>query len=201
MVTMVDTWFGRLVDTIDRLRLKDHTLLIFLSDHGTNFADNAERIMGNPPGYMYPGKMCIPMLVRHPAGAGTTSDEFVYTTDVPATVGAASDATPVGGLDGQSLLSLIEGKSGFTSRNYLTCRYANSVWYKDHRTWFFSGVDFENPYVFDLELDPSCRQNIASQASDRIEQAKRRILEDADGTLHKYIRMATTVALGRPEYQ
>ncbi|HCQ03209.1 MAG TPA: sulfatase, partial [Candidatus Latescibacteria bacterium] len=26
MVTMVDTWFGRLVDTLDRLRLKDRTL-------------------------------------------------------------------------------------------------------------------------------------------------------------------------------
>ena len=132
--------------------------------------------------------------------ADTTCDEFVYTTDVPATVGAASDTTPVGGLDGQSLLPLIEGKSGFASRDYLTCRYGNSVWYKDDRTWFFSGVDFETPYIFDLEIDPSCRYNIASQASDRIEQAKNCILNDAGGTLRKYTRMATTDALGRPEF-
>ena len=61
------------------------------------------------------------------------------------------------------------------SRDYLTCRYGNSVWYKDHRTWFFSQVDFEAPHVFDLEADPSCRENIASQASDRIEQAKNEV--------------------------
>lgn len=202
MVTMVDTWFGRLVDTLDRLRLKDRTLVIFLSDHGTNFADNAERIMGKPADYMYPGTMCIPLLVRHPAGAGagTTSDEFVYTTDVPATVSAAGDTTPVGGIDGQSLLPLIEGTGGFASRDYLTCRYGNSVWYKDHRTWFFSDVDFETSHVFDLEIDPSCRHNIASRASDRIEEAKNRILDDADGSLLNYTRMATTDALGRPEF-
>ncbi len=135
LVTMVDTWFGKLVDTVDKLGLKESTLMIFLSDHGTNFADNPDRILGKPADFMYPGTMCIPLLVRHPAGAGagTTCDEFVYTTDVPATVGTASKATPFGGLDGQSLQPLIEGDGEFTSRDYLTCRYGNSVWYKDKK--------------------------------------------------------------------
>lgn len=202
MITMVDTWFGKLIDTIDRLRLREQTLVIFLSDHGTNFADNAQRIMGKPADFMYPGTMCIPMMVRHPtgAGAGTTCDEFVYTTDVPATVGLMSETTPVGGLDGQSLLPLMLGTSGFDSRDYLTCRYGNSVWYKDHETWFFSDVNFENPSVFDLEADPLCGQNIASQAPDRIERARDRILHDAGGALLNYTRAATTDALGRPEF-
>ena len=30
LVTLVDTWFGRLVDTIDRLGLRENTLIIFL---------------------------------------------------------------------------------------------------------------------------------------------------------------------------
>jgi arylsulfatase A-like enzyme len=202
MITMVDTWFGKLIDTIDRLRLREQTMVIFLSDHGTNFADNAQRIMGKPADYMYPGTMCIPMMVRHPsgAGAGTTCSEFVYTTDVPATVGMMSNTAPVGGLDGQSLLPLVEGRSGFNSRDYLTCRYGNSVWFKDHQTWFFSDVNFENPSVFDLEADPLCWQNIASQAQDRVERAKDHILDDAGGVLLNYTRTATTDALGRPEF-
>ena len=78
-------------------------------------------------------------MVSHPSGinAGTTCDEFVYTLDVPATVIAASQVEPAGEIQGQSLLPLVEGKSGFTSREYLTCRYVNSVWYKDAKSWYF----------------------------------------------------------------
>lgn len=202
MVTMVDTWFGRLIDTIDRLGMKDNTLVVFLSDHGTNFGDNPDRIMGKPANFMYPGTMCIPMLVRHPdgTGAGATCEEFVYTVDVPATVIKAATAEPVGNLDGQSLLPLIEGGSGFESRSYLTCRYGNSVWYKDRQTWFFGSVDFQDPHVFDLEADPPFGQNIAPQAADRIARAREHILADAGGSLRAYTPTKTTDALGRPEY-
>ena len=88
LVTMVDAWFGKLIDTIDRLGLRENTLVIFLSDHGTNFADNPERIIGKPEYAMYPGTMDIPLIARHPEGkgAGTVNEELVYTLDVPATV-------------------------------------------------------------------------------------------------------------------
>ena len=74
------------------------------------------------------------------------------------------------------------------------------MWFKDHQTWFFSDVNFENPSVFDLEADPLCWQNIASQAQDRVERAKDHILDDAGGVLLNYTRTATTDALGRPEF-
>ena len=44
LVTLVDAWFGQLINTIDRLGLKENTLVVFLSDHGTNFGENADRI-------------------------------------------------------------------------------------------------------------------------------------------------------------
>ena len=80
LVTLVDTWFGKLVDTIDRLGLKENTLIVFMADHGTNFAENPDRVTGKPADYMYPGTMDLPLLLRHPtgAGAGTRCDEFVY---------------------------------------------------------------------------------------------------------------------------
>ena len=77
---------------------------------------------------MYPGTMDIPMMLRHPDGvhAGSTRDEFVYSLDVPATVIAAAGVEPIGRIEGQSLLPLAEGGSGFEARDYLTCRYGNS---------------------------------------------------------------------------
>ena len=202
LVTMVDTWFGKLINTIDRLGLKENTLVMFLSDHGTNFGENPDRVTGKPADFMYPGTMDIPMLLRHPTGvgAGSTRDEFAYSLDVPATVIAAADVEPIGKIEGQSLLPLAEGGSGFQDREYLTCRYGNSVWYKDSKNWFFSGVDFQNPRLFDLEADPMCQHNIAADAADRLALARERILADAGGELQRYERQEKTDALGRPEF-
>ena len=203
LVTMLDVWFGKLLDTLDRLGLRQNTMVIFLSDHGTNFADNAERIVGKPADYMYPGTMDIPLLLRHPTGqgAGQVSDELVYTLDVPATIMAASGVSPIDALTGQSLLPLVEGGASFESREYLTCRYGNSVWTKDRQSWFFSTVDFQGPRLFDLETDPDCRHNIAPQAPESLALAQERILADAGGTLRHYTRQDSTDAIGRPVFE
>ena len=203
LVTMVDAWFGKLIDALDRLGLQENTLVVLLSDHGTNFAENPERVVGKPANALYPGTMDIPLMLRHPegSGAGSVCDELVYTTDIPATVIEASGAKSLGKIHGQSLLPLAQGRHGFASRDYLTSRYGNTVWYKDGTTWYFDSVDGQEPHVFDLELDPACQRNVAPQAADRIALARDRIRLDANGTLHKYVRRQMTDALGRPVFE
>ena len=141
---MVDTWFGRLVDTIDRVGLRDNTMVMFLSDHGTNFADNAEGIIGKPADYMYPGTMCIPMILRHPQnkGDGTLSDAFVYTLDIPATVLDISGVSPIGQIDGQSLLPIVESSGTFNEQRLsdLPLRQFRLVQRPDHMVLFSSGL-------------------------------------------------------------
>ena len=199
---MVDAWFGKLIDTLDRLGRAGDTLVVFVSDHGTNFAENSERLMGKPHRGLYPGTMDLPLLLRHPEGCGAASvcDEFVYPHDVTATVFAATGAEPPGRARGAEPLPLAEGGGGFQSRDYLACRHENSVWYKDRKSWFFSSVRFERPRLFDLEADPACQQNIAERAPDRIALATERILADARGELTLYERQSATDALGRPAF-
>lgn len=216
LVTMVDTWFGRLLNTVDQLGLQDNTLVFFFSDHGTNFGDNPDKIMGKPADYMYPGTMDIPLLMRHPAGlgAGQVRDELVYTLDVPATILDAARQSSAGPVEGRSLLPLLEDAGGFNRREYLTCRYGNSVWYRDDRNWFFDSVDWQSPppgvsssgrprpvtRLFDLKSDPDCRVNIAGRSPERVALARERILADAGGRLNYYERHDSTDALGRPEF-
>ena len=116
------------------------------------------------------------------------------------TVIGASGVEPSREIQGQNLLPLAAGTDGFQSREYLTCRYGNSVWYKDPKNWFFSNVNFNNARLFDLEADPTCQRNISDQAPDRIALARDRILADAGGGLTLYTRKGTTDALGRPEF-
>ncbi len=113
LVTMVDHWLGQLLAKLKELGKDKDTLVIYLSDHGTNFGDNLEKVLGKPSGAMYPGTMNVPLLVRHPEGkgAGMRFRELVYSLDVPATVCAVAGTKPNEGVGGQNLLALLEGSS------------------------------------------------------------------------------------------
>jgi arylsulfatase A-like enzyme len=187
LVTMVDHWLGKLLDKLKEVGKERSTLVLFVGDHGTNFGDNLEKALGKPAACLYPGTMDIPLLVRHPEGkgAGKRFREFVYTLDVPATVCAASGAALKEGVQGQNLLSLLEGGS-FSKREYLTCRYSNCVWYTDERNWYFSDIHGNNPRLFDLEAGQPFAETIAKKASERVKLAWKRLLEDAGGKLPEY---------------
>ena len=202
-MTLVDTWFGKLVDTIDRLGLKESTLILFLSDHGTNFADNAERVTGKPAGYMYPGTMDIPLLVRHPSGvnAGTVCDELVYTLDVPATVIAASTGAAVRRDRGAEPAAPRGGRARISApASTSPAATATSCGTRTRRAGTSPGVDFQQPRLFDLEADPECRDDIAARCPERTALARERILADAGGRLPRYEHRGTD-ALGRPTQQ
>lgn len=187
LVTMVDHWLGKLLTTLKEVGKENNTLVIFASDHGTNFADNLEKVTGKPAACLYPGTMDIPMLVRHPQriAAGKRFREFVYTLDIPATVCAAAGNAPRDGVDGKNLLDLIEGRQ-FEAREYLTCRYSNSVWYTDEKNWYFSNIHWQNPRLFDLESSDPFAKTIAAKAAERLKLAQRRILKDSGGKLPVY---------------
>jgi arylsulfatase A-like enzyme len=192
LITMVDHWVGLLLATLAHTGKDKSTLVLMVSDHGTNFGDNLERVMGKPAGAMYPGTMNVPLLVRHPEGksAGRRFRELVYTLDVPATVCDAAGAAPHEGVHGRSLLPLLEGGS-YSAREYQTCRYSNSVWYTDSRNWYFSNIHWKDVRLFDLEASDPFRENIAAKAAERVALAQRRILEDAGGALPDYPLAAT----------
>lgn len=187
LITMVDTWLGRLLAKIEETGKAGDTIVLFVSDHGTNFGDNLERVTGKPSGALYPGTMDIPLIVRHPKGkgAGKRFRELTYTVDVPATVCAAASAAPKDGLGGQNLLTLLED-GRFAGREYVTCRYANSVFYRDDKNWYFSDIHWQNPRLFDLETTKPFDATIAAKAAERVKLAQRRILEDAGGQLPSY---------------
>lgn len=187
LVTMIDTWLGRLMGKLKETGKLDNTLVIFGSDHGTNFGDNLEKVTGKPAACLYPGTMDIPLLVRHPQGiaAGKRFGQFVSTLDIPSTVCAAADATPKDGVDGRNLLDLMRGGK-FESREFLTCRYSNSVWYRDDKNWYFSNIHQQHPRLFDMEADDPFGKTIAKQAPERIARAWKGILADAGGKLPQY---------------
>ncbi|MFM8495889.1 MAG: sulfatase, partial [Planctomycetia bacterium] len=115
MVESVDDCMGRILDTLDRLKIRDRTAIVFTSDNGglSKMTDNAPARAGK--GTAYDGGVRVPLLVFWPGVTtpGTTSTTPAITPDIPATI---LDLTGVGAepaqpLDGVSLAPVLRGAS------------------------------------------------------------------------------------------
>ena len=199
LVSLVDTWFGRLMAKLDSLGMAEDTAVFLISDHGTNFCENARQVIGKPADAMYPGVNHIPLIARVPGGAaGAVSDELTYNIDVTATVYELAGLKSAQGVDGEGLLPLLGGSGTWKGRDYVTCRYANSVSYTDGHTWALGDIAGNCTELFDVESDPECLVDIKGKADAKLwEQAWDRILADAEGELPDYSKMDRTDAIGQ----
>jgi arylsulfatase A-like enzyme len=160
-------------------------MVVFVSDHGTNFCDNPKDIIGKPAYAMYPGLVRLPLMVRMPngAGAGATCDELVYNLDVTATAYDVAGLESEQGIDGQSLAPLIEGDTDrWRRRDYVTCRYGHNMVAIDDTHHIMLNADREVEGAFDLTVDPACSNDLTGKVDKAvIDRAWDRLLADAGG--------------------
>jgi arylsulfatase A-like enzyme len=205
LVTLVDEWFGRLLARLDEAGLAEKTLVMFLSDHGTNFGDNLWRVVGKPDWALLPGVMDLPLIVRTPDGAaaGRRLGGLRYNIDVSATVYDAAGVRPSQPIDGKSLLPLLRGDPG-GNRPYVTSLYGGTWWYFDGTWWAFGNIRGDQRHVFNVPADPSFRRDLAEPGNEEaaaiaaLEKVVRpRVLADAGGDLPDYSGRKATDAIGQ----
>ncbi len=116
-LTMVDTWLGRALDALEELGLDRETLVLFVTDHGHMLGEH--NVLGKPSVGRYDSNMYqelahIPLIARHPggAGAGRRVTELVQPVDVFPTLLEWFGAGVPAGTHGRSLLPLVEGRPG-----------------------------------------------------------------------------------------
>lgn len=172
-VTGIDACVGRLVEKLDALGLRDHTLVIFTSDHGDHF--------GNRPGgsdhkaVPYDEAARVPLILRLPGvfDGGKVREELVSNTDIMPTILAAAGVAIPSTLQGASLVPLGHGsvqswrtmvctenaadgktQEGTHSRGIRTDRYKLILRQR-------AGQDVPGLYeLYDLQKDPQERSNL-----------------------------------------
>lgn len=117
MVAMIDDAIGRVLGALAALSLADDTVVIFTTDHGDYLGDHQLLLKG--PAH-YQSITHVPFIWAEPgARAAARTDALAGTLDIAPTILDRARIEPYNGIQGMSLLPLIEGSSASLARDAL----------------------------------------------------------------------------------
>jgi arylsulfatase A-like enzyme len=104
----IDNGVGRVLGTLRRLGLENDTVVMFTADHGDLMGERGLLFKG---GLHYGALTRVPFIWRDPArpAAQPVSQALAQTIDIPATVLERAGITPTNGMQGRSLLPVMDG--------------------------------------------------------------------------------------------
>jgi arylsulfatase A-like enzyme len=141
--TMVDRWFGRVLDALDREGLWDETMVVVTSDHGHYLGDHGW--VGKPGAPLYDVLAHTPLLVHHPDGRSDRVGALTSAVDLYATVLEALGAPVSDRVHSRSLLPLVEGRRDDHRDWALYGYWGSSVNVTDGRYTYFHPTDPDAP--------------------------------------------------------
>ena len=115
-LTMIDAWFGRVVEAIDRQQLWDTTAVIVCTDHGHYLGE--KDIWGKPGVPVYEPLGHIPLLIAWPGATPRSVGALTTSADIHATLMDMFAVEAAHRTHGCSLLPLISG-SAASIRDYV----------------------------------------------------------------------------------
>jgi uncharacterized sulfatase len=118
MVNRLDSGVGRLLRAVDRLGLKDNTMVIFYSDNGGKARYARMGPLRKGKGWLYEGGIRVPLIVRWPGKieAGAKSEHMVSSIDFKPTFSALTGADMTALVDGKPFLQQLFGAEPVTDR-------------------------------------------------------------------------------------
>lgn len=181
MCANIDANVGRMLDALERTRLADNTLVLFLTDNGPN-GDRYNAGLRGRKGNIHEGGCKTPLLVRWPGKikGGQVIDRIAAHIDIMPTVldlcGAA--APPGVKLDGVSLRPLLEGREGGWAERRL---YRHN--FRGNRVETFPGAVRTQRWLavnegrgwelYDLEKDPGQKTNVGRENAEVLRELSR----------------------------
>lgn len=130
-LTMIDHWFGRMVEAVERNGLWDDTMVVLCTDHGHFLGE--KDIWGKPGVPVYQPLGHIPMLISWPGAEPRDVDALTTSVDIHATLLDFFGVTTEHRTHGASLLPVLEGQADSIREYLLTGTWGREVHLVDER--------------------------------------------------------------------
>ncbi|MDP1628008.1 sulfatase [Parvibaculum sp.] len=141
-LTMIDKWFGKIMDELDRHDLWKDTLVILCTDHGHYLGE--KDIWGKPGVPVYEPLGHIPLMIAHPDVAPGTCDALTTGVDLFATLADLFGVAVRQRTHGRSLLPLMRNETASIRDWVLTGVWGREVHYIDGRFKYARGPAGDN---------------------------------------------------------
>ena len=186
LVESVDDSVGRILATLDELKLSDNTLVIFTSDIGGLLPVTSNLGLRAGKGSAYEGGVRVPLLARWPGviQPGATSAAPVMSIDFyPTLVELAGLANPAQHpVDGESLAPLLR-QAGALQRDALYWHYPHyhpggATPYGAVREGDWKLIEFaetDRVELYDLLRDPTEREDLAAKQPGRVARLRKKL--------------------------
>jgi len=187
MVERMDEGIGTVLDALDENELTDHTLVIYLYDHGGRHLVNSAPLF-HGFATLWEGGIRIPLIMRLPGriAANTESTTSGIAMDITATILDVAGIEPgKGQLDGISLLPDLAAAADSSTRplfwraNLYDFGAQRAV--RDGRYKYLEHGNTQ--FLFDLDVDSGERHNLFSQFPDEVNRLRALLAQWEEGLL------------------
>lgn len=181
-INYMDKLVGKLLRTLDSLKLRDNTLIVFMGDNGTAGQAaaigtvNGKKIIGKK-GTMQEGGSLVPLIVNWPnvVKKATVSKSLIDATDlIPTFAEIAGAPLPTNNiLDGKSFAYQLKGTKG-VARDWIFTELGND-WYVRSANWKLNRAG----QLFDMRNAPFEEKEVAIDDTNKAEKDKLQMVLDS----------------------
>jgi arylsulfatase A-like enzyme len=187
MVYRLDQEIGRILALLDKLELKQNTLIVFTSDHGatfekmeqgtTNYFDSNRPFRGQKR-TLWEGGVRVPAVVRWPGKVPARKDtyEIVHGIDLfPTLLAAAGEGETPANLDGANVLDVWQGKAKSPQRTlFWEWREGGDTQFAAMKGDLKMVITGSNqPELFNLTTDPQERRTLHAEHPQELREMKK----------------------------
>jgi arylsulfatase A-like enzyme len=165
-LTFTDDNVGRVIAELDRQQLRDKTIIVFWGDHGYHLGEKGK---WSKHGSLFEIGTRVPLIVVAPyaAGNGRSSPRIVESVDIYPTLVELCGLSPPEGLEGQSLVPLLnDPQAEWNHPAYTVAGSSEKLAGVAVRTQRYRYAIYQNDpgqeMLFDLTSDPHELRNLAS---------------------------------------
>lgn len=166
-ISFVDAQIGRVLDAVDRLGLREKTIVVFWSDHGYHLGEHGLWMKQA----LFEESARVPMIISVPghASAGQACARPVELVDLYPTLADLAGLQPPAGLHGASLRPLLEHPEAAWARPAFTQVQRGGFPGHSVRTerWRYTEWDFgdKGTELYDEKADPQELHNLAADSA------------------------------------